>query len=81
MLNQRMVRRIQQYTHGHDLTMSERNEYKNLSRLDGLPFDELLKALTPQSPNEIVTCVKWSLTFSVSPVVCAVWPLNIPLQT
>ena len=30
-----------------DLTLSEPNEYKNLSRLDDLSFDELLKTLTP----------------------------------
>jgi len=30
-----------------DLILGELNEYKNLSRLDDLPFDELLKTVTP----------------------------------
>jgi hypothetical protein len=42
-------RRRQQYTHTvmTDLTLAEPNEYKYLLQLDGLQFDELLKAVIP----------------------------------
>jgi hypothetical protein len=46
-------------THTHtvmtDLTVSEPSEYKNFSCLDGLPFDEQLKVVTPQSPKKMIT--------------------------
>jgi hypothetical protein len=58
------------------LNLSEPNDYKIFSQLDGPSLDELLEIVTPTITKRN-TCQKQSLSVSIYPLCYAIWALEM----